>query len=152
MSDGKASRTRSVFRLEYAIGVDIDAPAERIWALITDAEALVRWNSTINALDGRITDGERIALRSTMAPERTFGLKVTVVEPGREMVWADGFFPMFRGARTYRLTELGDGRTRFDMREVLSGLMLPMIAGSLPDFASNFEDWAADLKRAAEQG
>jgi hypothetical protein len=36
------------------------------------------------------------------------------------------------------------------MVEVLSGLMLPMIRGSLPDFGPAFETYAADLKRAAE--
>jgi hypothetical protein len=30
--------------------------------------------------------------------------------------------------------------------------MLPMIKGSLPDFAPLFEAYAADLKRAAEAG
>jgi hypothetical protein len=36
------------------------------------------------------------------------------------------------------------------MREEFSGLMLPMIKGSLPDFAPVFEAYATDLKRAAE--
>ncbi|MBS2024334.1 MAG: hypothetical protein JST92_18180 [Deltaproteobacteria bacterium] len=33
--------------------------------------------------------------------------------------------------------------------EVFSGLMLPLIAGSLPDFAQPFEQFAKDLERAA---
>ena len=37
-------------------------------------------------------------------------------------------------------------------REVFSGVMLPMIKGSLPDFAPSFEAYAADLKREAEAG
>ena len=36
------------------------------------------------------------------------------------------------------------------MTEAFSGVMLPMIRGSLPDFAPAFEAYAADLKRAAE--
>jgi hypothetical protein len=50
------------------------------------------------------------------------------------------------------LTPKGDGSTDFTMSEVFSGAMLPLIAGSLPDFAPEFEKYAADLKRAAEQG
>jgi hypothetical protein len=38
------------------------------------------------------------------------------------------------------------------MAEAYTGLMLPLIAGSLPDFRPTFEQYAADLKRAAEQG
>ena len=55
--------------------------------------------------------------------------------------------------RTHRgitLTPKGDGTTEFAMREVFSGLMLPMIRGSLPDFGPAFETFARDLKRAAE--
>jgi hypothetical protein len=36
------------------------------------------------------------------------------------------------------------------MREEFTGIMLPMIKGSLPDFVPVFEAYAADLKRAAE--
>lgn len=150
MNDAKASKTRSLFRLEYAIAAEIHAPPERVWAAITDAAALLRWNSTITAIDGRIAEGERIALKVTAAPGRTFELKVGDVRPREGMVWSDGFAPMFRGVRSYRLTDLGDGRTRFEMNEVLSGLMLPLIAGSLPDFAPAFEAWVADLKAEVE--
>ena len=43
-----------------------------------------------------------------------------------------------------------DGATEFTMHEAFSGLMLPMIRGTLPDFGPPFERYAADLKRAAE--
>lgn len=39
----------------------------------------------------------------------------------------------------------------FSMVEVMSGLMLPLIRGSLPDFGPPFEQYAADLKREAER-
>jgi hypothetical protein len=38
------------------------------------------------------------------------------------------------------------------MKEEFSGVMLPMIKGSLPDFAPVFEQYAEDLRRAAEAG
>jgi hypothetical protein len=43
-----------------------------------------------------------------------------------------------------------DVTTELAMEEVFSGLMLPMIRGSLPDFGPAFEAFARDLKRAAE--
>ncbi len=60
--------------------------------------------------------------------------------------------PMFKGIRVFTLTENGGGTTRFSMQETLSGLMLPMIKGSLPDFGPVFERYASDLKREAESG
>ncbi len=67
------------------------------------------------------------------------------------MIWSDGFAPMFKGVRTFTLASAGDGVTEFSMVEVFSGLMLPMIKGSLPDFGPIFEQYAADLKAAAER-
>nr|MBA3872179.1 SRPBCC domain-containing protein [Anaerolineae bacterium] len=58
---------------------------------------------------------------------------------------------MFKGVRTYTLTPKADGTTDFNMTEVISGLLLLMIGGSLPDFKPTFEQYAADLKRAAEK-
>jgi hypothetical protein len=59
---------------------------------------------------------------------------------------------MLLGERTYSLAPNPDGTaTRFEMKEVFSGLMLPMIAGRLPDFGPIFEQYAADLKAEAEK-
>jgi hypothetical protein len=85
------------------------------------------------------------------APGRTFKPKVVEFDPPTRMVWADGFAPMFRGVRTFTLADAGTGLTRFRMEEVFSGLMLPMIKGSLPDFGPVFDAYAADLKRACEE-
>jgi hypothetical protein len=84
------------------------------------------------------------------APGRTFAPKVTRFEANRMMEWREGN-PPFLGVRTYTLTPAPDGRsTRFEMTEVFSGPMLPMIAGRLPDFVPIFEQYAADLKARAE--
>jgi hypothetical protein len=105
----------------------------------------------VKSLSGKIAVGETISLVATIAPERTFKLKVTELVPDQKMVWSDGFPPMFKGVRTYTLAQRPNGSTDYTMCEVFTGLMLPMIAGSLPDFTEAFEVGAADLKRAAEE-
>jgi hypothetical protein len=67
------------------------------------------------------------------------------------MVWSDGMAPMFKGERTFTLTPRADGTTELEMVETFSGLMLPMIKGSLPDFAPVFDRYARDLKKEAER-
>ena len=78
-------------------------------------------------LEGPITLGARLALRSSLDPKRTFRPKVTTLEPCRLMVWSDGFSPMFSGVRSFALTPRDGGRTEIVMTEVLSGAMLPLI-------------------------
>jgi hypothetical protein len=150
MDQDRAVKTASTFRMSCTIRATIAAPPDRVWALLTDAARFPSWNSTVTRLDGTIALGERLALRVQLDPRRTFRPRVTRFEPPREMEWSEGFAPMFRGVRSFTLAPR-DGRTDFVMTEVLSGLMLPLVRRSLPDFAPAFETYAADLRRAAEK-
>ena len=145
----KSRTTKSAFCMECAITATIAAPPDAVWALLTDAAGFPAWNSTVASIEGEIAEGQRLKLRLPNG-DRVFTPKVSAVEPGRAMTWSDGMAPMFQGVRTFRLTARDDGTTDFEMREELRGVMLPMIKGSLPDFAPIFEAYARDLKRAAE--
>jgi hypothetical protein len=150
-SPATATTTARAFRRSCAITIAVRATPDRIWALLTDAAGFPRWNSTVTSIDGPIAAGARLAVRVPAAPTRVFKPRVTRFEPGRAMVWRDGFAPMFQGVRTFTLTPRPDGTTEFAMVEVFSGALLPLITGALPDFAPSFAAYAADLKRAAEQ-
>ena len=155
MSDvttGQSTTSRSTFRLgAYAVGAHIRAKPAVVWALLTDAAGFPRWNSTVTRIGGSIALGERLALRVPLAPERVFKPKVTELVENERMVWSDGAAPMFKGVRTFKLAPRADGTTDFTMTEVLSGVMLPLIKGSLLDFGPAFETYAADLQREAER-
>jgi hypothetical protein len=148
---GTAEKAATTFRQQIAIRQRIAAPANRIWGLLTNAADFPRWNSTVTSIEGEIALGQKLKLRVPNV-ERTFTPKVVELEPGRCMVWSDGFAPMFSGKRSFALWEKADGTTDFTMIEVFSGLMLPLIRGSLPDFAPSFEQYARDLKTEAERG
>jgi hypothetical protein len=146
-----AQKRETAFRMSCKITCNINASAEKIWALLTDAESFPRWNSTVSSIGGTIALGERLELKVPAAPDRTFKPKVTKLDAPRSMEWSDGMAPMFKGVRTFTLTPKGEDSTDFSMIEVFTGVMLPMIKGSLPDFAPSFEAYAADLKREAER-
>lgn len=148
---GKATSDKTLFRRETAVGININAKPEVIWQLLTDAAGMTAWNSTLISVTGSITLNSTIQLKSKLAPERTFNLRITELNKPQQLVWSDGAAPMFKGVRTYTLMPKADGTTDFSMVEVISGVMLPLIGGSLPDFKPNFEQIAADLKRAAEK-
>lgn len=147
----KATRTKTAFQMEVAVSATIQATPERIWTLLTNAKDFPRWNSTVQSIDGVIALGETITLKATIAPERAFKLRVTAFEPNSTLIWQDGAAPMFKGVRRYSLTPQNGGTTVFSMVETFSGLMLPMIVRSLPDFRASFEQYAIDLKAEAER-
>lgn len=147
--DGKAQRTRADKALDYSIAVNVQAKPEVVWAVLTDAAAFTKWNSTLIKFEGTIAADGSVALVSKVAPDRTFNLKVTTFEPNKHMVWEDGN-GMFLGVRHFTILEK-EGQTVLAMSETYSGGMLGMIEGSLPDFTQNFETFATDLKTEAER-
>ena len=146
----KITKTQGAFSMSCAVTANIRATAERLWELLSDAQDFPRWNSTVTRIDGMIREGEKLRVH-VPGTTRTFAPKVSGVVENRRMVWTGGFAPLFRGVRTFELTPRGDGTTDFAMREVFSGLMLPMAKGSLPDFGPILERYANDLKTEAER-
>ena len=149
-TESLSQKTGSTFRMECRVAITIAAPPEKIWALLTDAAGFARWNTTVTSIEGTIALGDRVKIRVPVS-ERTFTPKVTAFIPNERMVWSDGMAPMFKGERTFTLTPRADGKTDFEMVETFSGLMLPMIKGSLPDFGPVFDRYARDLKKEAER-
>jgi len=147
--DGQALKLEGERYLEYRVGITIDAPPEVVWALLTDAPAYPEWNSTITSIEGTIAKGQTIALKATIDPKRTFELTVSTFEVEKRLVWEDGG-RTFKGVRTFTLVLNADLSTSVTMAEVLTGTMMGMIEGKLPDFRPSFNAFAADLKRAAE--
>jgi hypothetical protein len=135
----------------YGVRRTIDARPERVWSLLTDGEGYPGWNPSVISLEGRIADGERIRLVSTVNPKRTFSLAVTTPEPRRRMLWSDGMpLGLFRGVRTFVLTPAEGERTEFAMDEVYSGPLAGLITRAIPDLTESFGQFADGLKTAAE--
>lgn len=126
------------------VTVNVHSNSETIWELITSSENIPKWNSTIISLAGEIEVGEKIALTSQMDPDKTFKLKVIEMVPNESMVWKGS-----GGLRTFSIKKATSGVT-FTMSETIGGFMYPMYAKHLPDFESNFVQFANDLKKAAE--
>lgn len=136
----------------YSATTTINAPADKVWELLTDAPSYPDWNPTIVSLKGTIAEGHTIALVSTVNPGRTFKLKVSDVTAPRSMVWSDGMpLGLFKGVRTFTLIPLDGDGTEFTMTEVYSGLLEPLISKSIPDMTESFEQFAAGLKQAAQE-
>ena len=150
MNEPAVMQTHRVFSLTCTVEANIRANATVIWRILTDANGFPRWNSTVSRIEGQIREGERLRLH-VPGTDRTFTPMVSDVVPNKRMTWTGGFAPIFKGVRTFTLRPRGDGSTDFIMEERFSGLMLPLVKGSLPDFGPVFASYANDLKREAER-
>jgi len=145
ISSNKAFTVKTTFNRETSVSTDIEADPAIIWALLTNASDYPRWNSTVVSIAGNIVPGEKIKLKSTLDPKRTFTLKVKEAEPEKKLVWGDG-----QGNRVYTLTNQGGGIVKFSMHEKIGGLMFPLYAKYIPPFDQSFEQFVSDLKKEAE--
>lgn len=136
--------------MRYHVSRSIDAPAQTVWDLLTDASTYANWNPAVISIEGPIATGNTIKLVSVVNPKRTFSLKVTEMQQPRRMVWADGMpLGLFKGVRTYRLVEQGTS-TEFAMTEEFSGPLAGLITKAIPDMTESFNQFADGLKQAAE--
>lgn len=137
--------------MRYMVSRIIGATPEVIWDLLTEASVYPDWNPAVHGIEDEIREGETIKLTSSVNPERQFSLKVSEVEPPHHMVWWDGMpLGLFRGTRRFDVARRGDGSSEFEMEEVYTGLMAPLITRSIPDMTGSFEEFAEGLKVAAE--
>ena len=135
---------------EYAVSRTIDAPAQVVWNLLTDAATYSDWNPAVVSIRGPIELGKTIELVSIVSPKRAFKLNVTELQAPSRMVWSDAMpLGLFTGTLTYSLTEHGP-RTEFSMREVFSGPLPGLITKSIPDMTDSFNQFADGLETAAE--
>lgn len=131
----------------------IDAPAAAVWEVLIDGHSWPSWDSGVDEVQGQIAPGNTITIRSAAAPGQKFPVKVTTFDAPHRMTFTGGMpLGLFRGVRTYELTEQSEGGTDFRMREEYTGPLVSMIWRSMPDLSSSFTQFAQGLKRRVEAG
>jgi len=130
--------------------IEIAAPAQRVWEILTDVAAYREWNPFMPRLDGEVRVGARLRARLVIAGAPTLRprLRVTRVDPGRELAWV-GRGPLVRGERTMRIEPLDARRVRFAQRTEFTGPITPLL-GWLDRYRPGMQAMNAALKARAE--
>jgi hypothetical protein len=135
--------------------IEIAAPAERVWRVLTDFPSYPQWNPFIRRIRGEPKTGERLEVRLEPPGGRgmTFRPKLLNVEANRELRWLGHLFVpgLFDGEHWLTIEPLGESRVRFVQREEFRGLLVPLLARSLDDNTRRgFEEMNHALKERAE--
>jgi hypothetical protein len=137
--------------------IEIQAPAERVWQVLTDFATFPQWNPFIRRASGEIKQGSRleVLMQPSGARGTTFRPEVLRVEPGRELRWLGHLFVpgLFDGEHTFTIEPLGTDpdRVRFVQREKFTGLLVPLFAGALDtDTKRGFDEMNKAIKERAE--
>ena len=135
--------------------IEIEAPAERVWQVLTGFAAYPQWNPFIRRVRGRPEGEERLEVRMQPSGTRGFTFRPTVVkvEPNRQLRWLGHLLVrgLFDGEHIFEIEELDRDRVLFIQREVFKGLLVPLLARSLDrDTQRGFEEMNRALRERAE--
>jgi hypothetical protein len=134
--------------------IDINAPAAKVWAVLTDFPRMPLWNPFITAIAGRPAAGERltVAIRPPGKSAITLHPTLLAVEPERELRWLGHFLisGIFDGEHYFLLDPLGDRRTRLTHGEAFSGVLVGFLRDTLDATETGFNNMNAALKQQAE--
>jgi hypothetical protein len=139
---------------ELSTSVEIDAPGDVVWDVLTDFDAYDEWNPFMR-IAGRPVEGARLTVELRPPGKRaaTFRPTVTRVDHGRDFAWLGHLFVtgLYDGEHRFRLEDVGDGRTRLVHAETFEGLLVRPINGWLGDATRRgFESMNEALKMRAE--
>ncbi|BBG02611.1 MULTISPECIES: SRPBCC domain-containing protein [Pseudonocardia] len=140
--------------LTLSHSIDIDAPADRVWAVFTDTGSYPEWNPFMTKVEGDLITGSRLAV--TIVPPggrpNSFRPTVTTVEPERRLRWLGRLLlpGIVDGAHSFELEPLSPGTTRFTQSERFSGLLVPLLRGMLRSAEAGFAEMNTALAARAE--
>jgi len=136
--------------------VAINAPASKVWAILTDFAAMQAWNPFIRSISGSPSPGGRLSVQIALPGQAamTFNPTVLVASPERELRWRGTLMGrwIFAGEHYFVLDQVGPRMTRFTHGEYFSGLLAPLImrGSALAATQQGFAAMNDALKRRAE--
>ena len=135
---------------EVSVSIDIPAPPETVWLVLTDTEAYPQWN-TLLSVRGDFTVGETVAVRLSIPglPAVPIAPEITAFEPEKALRWRSQLFGI-EADHAFLLEPLADGGTRFVQSEQFSGAMAgPVVRRFERRIRRGFEQMNVGLRRRA---
>jgi hypothetical protein len=136
--------------------IEINAPASRVWSILTRFDEYQFWNPFIRSIEGRAEVGARLIVKIAPPGQSpiTFRPRVLVATPNRELRWLGRLLVpgIFDGEHSFVLKSRKYG-CRFLHSEKFSGLVVTMAGVKLlRNTEQGFRAMNEALKSRAEEG
>lgn len=140
---------------ELRTEIEIDAPADRVWRVLTEFDAYPDWNPFLRRASGEVKEGARLEVYMQPSGGRGMTFRPTVIraEPNREFRWLGhlGVSGLFDGEHSFTIEPLEGNRVRFVQSERFTGVLVPLMLLMIEkDTKRGFEEMNQALKERAE--
>ena len=133
--------------------IQIDAPPDAVWAVLTDLDQYPEWNPLFREASGQVAVGSRITLRSVHPASgrlMTVRPKITVADPGAELRWQSSLPGIISGEHCFALTP-ADGGTRLEQSETYRGFLAAFPGKTFARAEASFQALNEALRTRAEE-
>jgi hypothetical protein len=107
--------------------VDINAPGDRVWQVLTDLDGYRAWNPFLTSASGAITPGGTITIAAKVGNRTiTFHPRISAVEPKKKLAWVGRLLSseFFEGNHEFDVIEIDQSRTRVIQSEHFKGMLV----------------------------
>lgn len=134
--------------------LEIDAPAELVWEVITDFPHYGEWNPFCLECTSTLKPGDTINMRVNLgrAPQKVVEIIESCV-PGKGFSYHMKPLPLgaLRSLRSHAIEACGADKSQYRSHFELSGWLLPLVAAMFGEgMQSGFEQMSAGVKQRAE--
>ncbi len=136
--------------------IEIDAPPEPVFDILTDLARYPEWNPFTPQIDSTLEPGAAVRMRVRLRGDDKLMTQVEYVtanERPHKLCWGADIPLRFliRADRCQRLERLPGGRTRYICTDDFSGWLTPVVMRFFgPAVQRGFDDCATALKKRAE--
>lgn len=115
---------------EIQTKIEINAPASRVWEILTDFEKFPNWNPFVIKVEGDLAVGNqlKIEVQIPRSSKQKFTPTVLNADEDKELRWVGHVPPkLFRGEHYYKIEKIDENKVRFIHGELFSGLLVGLI-------------------------
>ena len=141
--------------MEINTQIIINAPPDKVWAVLIDFENYRNWNLFIKNIKGAPKVGSQISVSIAPPEGKRMKFKPTVLafEPNKEFSWIGKLLckGVFDGEHKFELIDNGNGTTTFNHSETFKGILVSLFKKQLENSTrKGFELMNKNLKKWVE--
>lgn len=137
--------------MENRNDLEIMAPPEEVWNVLTDLTKHAEWNPLIYRAEGKIEEGQKVKVSArTASRDMNFSCLVVSVQPNREFQWNWHIVLPFllKGEHIFKIAPINENSVRFTNQEIFKGILVPFLAR---EFETDSKDAMVAMDKALKE-